>query len=331
MQWEYQKGLHDLGDGSYAWLAPDGSWGWSNAGLIVDSGESLLVDTLFDLDMTREMLGAMRRAEPEAARSIGTLVNTHANGDHCHGNELVEGAEVIASQASAEEMAEVTPEMLAGMMDMAAGGDDELSRFLRHCFGAFDFHGIRHTPPSRTFSEHLEVEVGTKKVELIQVGPAHTRGDVLVHVPEDRTVFTGDILFIGGTPIMWAGPVERWIEACRRIESMDVETVVPGHGPITDKKGAAEVRGYLEWLRNEARERFDGGMSALDAALDIPLGHYADWSDAERVAVNVQTLYRDFAGAETSASTIELFQGMATLWNSRRDSENHEQGRTSEI
>lgn len=331
MQWEYQKGLHDLGDGSYAWLAPDGSWGWSNAGLIVDSGESLLVDTLFDLDMTREMLGAMRRAEPEAARSIGTLVNTHANGDHCHGNELVEGAEVIASQASAEEMAEVTPEMLAGMMDMAAGGDDELSRFLRHCFGAFDFHGIRHTPPSRTFSEHLEVEVGTKKVELIQVGPAHTRGDVLVHVPEDRTVFTGDILFIGGTPIMWAGPVERWIEACRRIESMDVETVVPGHGPITDKKGAAEVRGYLEWLRNEARERFDGGMNALDAALDIPLGHYADWSDAERVAVNVQTLYRDFAGAETSASTIELFQGMATLWNSRRDSENHEQGRTSEI
>lgn len=331
MQWEYQKGLHDLGDGSYAWLAPDGSWGWSNAGLIVDSGESLLVDTLFDLDMTREMLGAMRRAEPEAARSIGTLVNTHANGDHCHGNELVEGAEVIASQASAEEMAEVTPEMLAGMMDMAAGGDDELSRFLRHCFGAFDFHGIRHTPPSRTFSEHLEVEVGTKKVELIQVGPAHTRGDVLVHVPEDRTVFTGDILFIGGTPIMWAGPVERWIEACRRIESMDVETVVPGHGPITDKKGAAEVRGYLEWLRNEARERFDGGMSALDAALDIPLGHYADWSDAERVAVNVQTLYRDFAGTETSASTIELFQGMATLWNSRRDSENHEQGRTSEI
>ena len=79
------------------------------------------------------------------------------------------------------------------------------------------------------------------------------------------------------------------------------------------------------------RRSMTDSMNALDAALDIPLGHYADWSDAERVAVNVQTLYRDFAGAETSASTIELFQGMATLWNSRRDSENHEQGRTSEI
>ena len=319
MRWEYQKGLHDLGNGSYAWLAPDGTWGWSNAGLIVDSGESLLVDTLFDLRMTQEMLDAMKGAEPKAAASIGTLVNTHANGDHCHGNELVEGAEVIASQASAEEMAEVTPEMLAAMMDMADSGKDELSGYLRHCFGAFDFHGICHTPPTRTFTDHLEVRVGTKEVELIQVGPAHTRGDVLVHVPEDRTVFTGDILFIGGTPIMWAGPVDRWIEACRRIEAMDVETVVPGHGPFTGKQGAADVRGYFEWLRAEARERFEGGMAPLEAALDIPLGDYADWSDAERIAVNVHTLFRDFAAEQTQAGTIELFSGMATLWKAQTE------------
>lgn len=313
MRWEYQKGLHELGNGSYAWLAPDGTWGWSNAGLIVDSGESLLVDTLFDLRMTQEMLDSMRSAEPQAAASIGTLVNTHANGDHCHGNELVHGAEVIASKASAEEMAEVTPEMLAGMMDMAADGEDDLSGYLRHCFGAFDFHGIRHTPPTRTFTKNLSLDVGNKKVELIEVGPAHTRGDVLVHVPEDRTVFTGDILFIGGTPIMWAGPVERWIDACRRIEEMDVETVVPGHGPITDAQGAAEVRGYLEWLRAEARDRFDAGMEAVEAAKDIALGPYADWSDAERIAVNVHTMFQDFAAKDTSPSTLELFSSMATL------------------
>ncbi len=82
----YTKGLQDLGNGCYAYLQPDGSWGWSNAGLVVDSGESLLVDTLFDLKLTREMLDAMRRAEPKAAATIGTLVNTHSNGDHCFGN-----------------------------------------------------------------------------------------------------------------------------------------------------------------------------------------------------------------------------------------------------
>ncbi len=70
----YTKGLHDLGNGCYAYLQPDGSWGWSNAGLVVDSGESLLVDTLFDLKLTAEMLEAMRRAEPKAMERIGTSI-----------------------------------------------------------------------------------------------------------------------------------------------------------------------------------------------------------------------------------------------------------------
>ena len=62
----YTKGLHDLGSGGYAWMQPDGGWGWSNAGLIVDGDEALLVDTLFDVRLTREMLDAMRAAEPAA-------------------------------------------------------------------------------------------------------------------------------------------------------------------------------------------------------------------------------------------------------------------------
>ena len=76
----YTKGLHDLGTGCFAWLQPDGSWGWSNAGLVTDAGATLLVDTLFDLRLTAAMLAAMRDAVPAAAR-IETLVNTHSNGD----------------------------------------------------------------------------------------------------------------------------------------------------------------------------------------------------------------------------------------------------------
>ena len=104
----YSRGLHDVGAGCYAWLQPDGSWGWSNAGLVCDGGASLLVDTLFDLRLTREMLEAMRRAVPAAAQ-IDVLVNTHANGDHCYGNELVAGARIVASKACAEEMGHVPP------------------------------------------------------------------------------------------------------------------------------------------------------------------------------------------------------------------------------
>src|SRR3954465_162003 len=107
----YTKGLHDLGDGCFAYLQPDGGWGWSNAGLIVGDGSSLLVDTLFDLRLTGEMLAAMETLT--AAAPIAPLVNTHANGDHCYGNELVSGAEIVASSAAAEEMSHVPPALLA--------------------------------------------------------------------------------------------------------------------------------------------------------------------------------------------------------------------------
>ena len=101
----FQKGLFETGNGIYAYLQPDGGWGWSNAGLITDGGESLLVDTLFDASLTRDMLKTMADAAGVGADDIGTIVNTHANGDHTHGNGCCEHAEVIASEASAMEMA----------------------------------------------------------------------------------------------------------------------------------------------------------------------------------------------------------------------------------
>ena len=161
----FTHGLHDLGSGGYAWIQPDGGWGWSNAGLIVDGDESLLVDTLFDLKLTREMLKAMSRAEPIAAHSFNTLVNTHANGDHCNGNELVHGAEIISSAATAAELAEESPDRLATMMRNAPSLG-EAGEFLQRCFGAFDFEGITPTLPTRTFEGTMNVLVGDKEVRL---------------------------------------------------------------------------------------------------------------------------------------------------------------------
>ena len=311
----YTRGLHSLGDGCFAWLLPNGSWGFSNAGLVTDQGEALLVDTLFDLKLTAEMLAAMRSAVPGVR--IGTVVNTHANGDHCYGNPLVADAEIIASKASAEQMAhDIQPAQFAALL-RSAPGLGALGRYFLQCFGAFDFSGIEPALPSRTFSGALTLHVGSRRVELIEVGPAHTAGDVIVHVPDARTVFTGDILFIDGTPIVWAGPVERWIEACNLILAMDVETVVPGHGPVTDKRGVLAVKRYLEHVRGEARKRFDAGMSAGEAARDISLGEFAGWLDAERIAVNVHTLYRQWDPKAESPDVMGLFREMAALSDAR--------------
>ena len=115
----FERGLHALGDGHYAYLQPTGTWGYSNAGLVVDGDQSLLVDTLFDERLTAGMLDEMRRVAGVGGGDVTTLVNTHANGDHTYGNRLVVNAEIIASAASAAEMLEAPPEQMVAILELA--------------------------------------------------------------------------------------------------------------------------------------------------------------------------------------------------------------------
>jgi glyoxylase-like metal-dependent hydrolase (beta-lactamase superfamily II) len=313
-RWQYTRGLHEIGAGIHAWLLPDGGWCWSNAGLIVDGDATLLVDTLFDLHLTGEMLGAMRDAVP-TARRIDKLVNTHANADHTWGNQLVRGAEIIASQGCVEEFAHFTPDFFLEMMGRTAESG-VLGEFLEHCFSPFDVRGVVLTPPTTVFADEKTLKVGDKTVHLYNVGPAHTRGDTLVHVPDDRMVFTGDILFVGGHPVIWDGPIDNWRRACDRLLAMDVDVVVPGHGPISDKSAVRRFRGYLDEIEHETRKRYDAGMDELAAAKDIALAAFDDWNDAERVFANVAALYREFRGQapDEGLAPMEVFAGMAELY-----------------
>ncbi len=308
-RWTYTHGLHDLGGGAYAYLQPDGGWGWSNAGFIRDGEASLLIDTLFDANLTRTMLDTIQSATRVGADDIGTLINTHANGDHTFGNGLLTQANIIASAASAREMDDHPPAFLASMV--ASGGST--GAYLKHIFGPFDFAGAQTRAPTQTFSGRLDLKVGDKRVELYEVGPAHTLGDVIVHAVDDDLVFTGDILFIDGTPIMWAGPVGNWLKACDLIIELNPRLIVPGHGPITDIVGVRRVQDYLHYIDAQARQRFDAGLSVSDAALDISLGGFADWGDAERIAVNVATLYREYRGGPDPSGEANPFELMAAL------------------
>ena len=309
----FTQGLHDLGNGNWAWIQPDGGWGWSNAGLIVDGDDALLVDTLFDLPLTQRMLDAFADAVPGA--TISTLVNTHSNGDHCNGNELVT-AEIISSAAAAAEMANESPEtmvtLLAAAPDMGVTGE-----FFTHCFGDFVFEGINRPQPTTTFDGAIRRTVGDTIVELLEVGPAHTGGDVLVHVPDRSTVYTGDILFVEGHPILWAGSIPDVLRALDVIESWQPETIVPGHGPVTDLAGLAEIRSYLEYCRSECRERFDRGMSVDEATADLALDRWSDWGEPERIVTLVNTCYREF-GHDMPSSVADLFAAMAALWDRQR-------------
>ncbi|MCW2991193.1 MAG: beta-lactamase domain protein [Solirubrobacterales bacterium] len=286
----YERGLHELGDGLFAYLQPDGGWGWSNAGLITAGGTSLLVDTLYDLRLTQEMLDAM--AAVTAEHPIDAAMNTHANPDHCFGNQLLPSStEIYASKTTAEELGQISPELLISLK--TAELPEDLRAFIDHAFGPFEFEGITVRPPSQTFEGRLDLQIGDRAVSLVELGPAHTGGDTIVHVPDAATVFTGDLLFIDGTPIVWAD-FDNWIAACDRILALDARVLIPGHGPVTDASGVRDVQRYLRYVREQARQRFDAGMDAEAAADDIDLADFSDWGDPERIAANVGAAYRIF-------------------------------------
>jgi glyoxylase-like metal-dependent hydrolase (beta-lactamase superfamily II) len=217
-------------------------------------------------------------------------------------------AEIIASTQAAEHMRAMGPPMMSLLVNLLAKAPTALGRMVNKAFAKYRFEGITPTYPTTLVDDRATLEIGRKKVELIVVGPAHTQGDMLVYVPEDRVLFSGDIVFAGGTPVVHSGPIGRYIDALKAILEMDVEVIVPGHGPITDKRGASAMIAYLEYIRQEANKRFGAGMTILKTTRDIDLKEFEGWHDPDRLVFNVIAAYREYSGfTEEGFPTEKLF------------------------
>jgi glyoxylase-like metal-dependent hydrolase (beta-lactamase superfamily II) len=248
-------------------------------------------------------------------------VNTHHHGDHCWGNQLFPGAEIIGHRLCRDLFASGgTPEGLEALRGLAAQPDAEpgaaeLSRRLAD----WDFRGIELTPPTTVLDDRLELDLDGVAAELLYVGPAHTAGDVIVHLPEQGVVFAGDILFRLCTPIGWEGTFANWCRALDRMVELAPETIVPGHGPLCGVEGPREMKAYLQYVQSESARLRDAGLSALEAARKIDLGPYADWTEPERLYFNVARAYRELEGQPWDApfDTGELFRGMMQLARDR--------------
>jgi len=275
----------------FACLVPDRGWGWSNAGC-VDAGDGLMVDTFMDVPRTRRALALLTE---RCGHAPARLVNTHHNADHCWGNQLFRGREILGHRRCAEAMArDLRPEALEALRrrdDLPSG-----LRWFLDDVREFDFTGIEVTPPNRLVEGDLELDLGTTRARLLSVGPAHTAGDLLVHLPDEGVLFAGDVIFRRCTPIGWEGTQAGWLAALDRIVELGPAVVVPGHGPLCGVEGAKELRAYFEHVQAEARRFFAQGLPAAEAARRIDLGPFADWSQPERLVFNVARAYRELRG-----------------------------------
>jgi glyoxylase-like metal-dependent hydrolase (beta-lactamase superfamily II) len=305
-----ELGLVKLSDRVYGYLQKDEGLGWSNAGLIAGKNGALLIDTLFDLPLTQKMLDEIRR---KVGKRIKTVVNTHHNGDHCWGNQLVADAEIIAHRMFRDEMMKTSPAILQAVKNSPA--EDPGIALLQKAMAPFDFSGIQLTPPTLLFENRLTLYVDDREVELIHVGPAHTSTDVIVFLPEDRVLYAGDIIFRLCTPLGWEGTFENWIAALNRIVELNPEKIVPGHGPLCGTEGAIEMREYLQYVYKEAKVYFDRGLTATEASKKIDPGPYAGWTEPERIIFNVSRAYREFRGEphDTPVDFMEMMSVMAEI------------------
>jgi glyoxylase-like metal-dependent hydrolase (beta-lactamase superfamily II) len=281
----------------------------------VNRGGGLVVDTFFDLPHTRRLMDLYASVWPEPARRV---VNSHHNGDHCWGNQLFPGAEIIGHRLCRDHFTHDSPEGLQAVRGLLDHADPDLAELARR-LQEWDFTGIELTPPTTVLDERMDLDLGGIPTEILYVGPAHTAGDVIVHLPEQGIVFTGDILFRRCTPIGWEGTFDRWIAALDRIVALEPHVVVPGHGPLCGVEGPREMKAYLEYVRGEARRFHAAGVSAEEAARRIDLGPYADWTEPERIVFNVARAYRELDGVRWDApvDATELFRGMMRLARER--------------
>ncbi len=328
----FPGGLREVAPRTWAWLQPNGGLGESNAGLICGDGASLLVDTLWDERLTRRMLGAMAPLVADAP--LRQAFVTHPDGDHWWGNAALDpSVEILALPACDRAMrGEAPPRVLNGMAATAAalrhvpGRVGAVGRRAHAQVSPFHWRGVQLRYADRLLDAPAQLDIGGRSVRILDVGPTHTAADAIVHVPDAGVVFAADILFIGVTPIMWHGPVETWLAALDTLLSLDAGVYVPGHGPPCGRAEIEELAAYWRWLREAVVEQRTAGRPAGEAARLLVRSpehaRFAAWEGAERIVVNVATMYRNLDGgpaevkppvrAKLLVQTVALGQELAS-------------------
>ncbi|RSS81464.1 MBL fold metallo-hydrolase [Streptomyces sp. WAC05292] len=269
-----------LADGVYAYVQPDGGWCLNNAGFVSDGGRTLLVDTAATVRRALALRDAVAAAGVPMPR---TVVNTHHHGDHTYGNGVFAPEALVLGHDSAR------------TEQLAAGHQLEL------IWPGTDFGAVEITPPDLTYSDRMTLHLGETEVRVIHPGVAHTTGDSIVWLPRQGVVFTGDLVFAGGTPFLAMGSLAGSLRALGMLRSLGAETVVPGHGPLTDPSAYEATERYLRFVEELAREGRARGLTPLEAAREADLGEFAAWREGERLVANLHRAYAELAGEPEGA------------------------------
>ena len=292
--------LHQLVEGVHAWVQPDGSWWINNAGAVTGPEGTIIIDTCATEDRTRLFFAAVDRATGGAP--IRMAVNTHEHGDHTHGNSLLPDGAAIISHAHSRRSMES-----GSLIGTGPRAWDPVP----------DWGEVTLRLPSITVRDGLTIHTGGRRIEVRHPGyAAHTDGDLVAWLPDERILFAGDLVFHGLTPLVYAGSVEGALESLDWLAGFGADRLVPGHGPVATGPTIESVlddhRRYYRLVLEAAAHGRRRGLTPLETAQQADLGEFAAWADPERLVLNVHRAY-----AEAGGSTVDVSRAFrdAMIWN----------------
>jgi glyoxylase-like metal-dependent hydrolase (beta-lactamase superfamily II) len=297
-----QPALEQIADGVWAWI---GARGDSNAGAFLTADGLVAVDA----QQTVGLATAFREAvEKAAGRPVETLVNTHFHLDHTAGNVRFADVPILAHRRTSDLMAqylgagsvwqvsdvEQKLKLFFGsnIRDLVPAGTADEAWFVQRMSGP-DYDRIALHAPTRTFGDSFAFRTGNGDMRLDYWGPAHCDGDLIVWSPSARVALLGDLMFNGRFPWLGDCDLDGWIAQLGRVLTLDIEKVVPGHGPVTSLKEVAAFRDLLAALRGAVAAAIANRSSEEAAAREVDLPRYAGLPRyKEWMPLNVKAVYR---------------------------------------
>jgi len=306
--------LHPLADGVYAAIGTEMGAAFSNAGLI-DLGDRTLVFDAFDSPRAAEDL--LEACLQLTGRNPSTVIISHWHPDHWAGLQVFAGCEILSTPETRKAMLPVVKDMdkerenptywqaeldrttaqLAGETDASKRHTLQVSiARLQHTLQALPT--LRPTLPNQTFKGKLEFFGNLRSAELIAMGKGHTISDCVMRLPQERVVFIGDLGFFQSQPFMAYGYPPKWVALLKDMTTWDVETFVPGHGPLGDKSDLASVMAYILALEALVAPVIQAGGSVEDALQQTLPAPFDAWQvTGQRFEANVRASFRKQSAA----------------------------------
>ena len=308
--------LFEIANGVYACIHKFGGKAICNVGIIDNGKETIIFDTFLDPKVTKELIEIVKQL---GLSPIKYIINSHYHNDHIRGNQSFSAEVDIISTAKTKELIEYwepldieeekqyAPQRFAFYDSLLNSyrGDSTDREFLqiqiwRPYFEVLsESHKIIKTRLPNVFVDGQKNLDGPKrKVQLISKGEGHTKSDLILYLPNDKILFTGDLIFNGCHPYLAHGNYKKLKSWLDYLNSLEIKTLIPGHGQKGDKTLITDMKNYVETVEELAANlNIENATIEVINEVNIP-EIYKDWWFEQFYYSNLRYIFKDKQGEQ---------------------------------